>query len=318
VGLASRKLEDRIEQLRQLRTHAAAADTNTTLRKALADRSNLIVAEAAKTATELHLSELIPDLLTTFDRLFEEPVKSDPKCWGKTAIVKALARLDYSESAPFVRGSQHIQMEPVWGGQEDSAVQLRANSFLALVQCTDVTRFEVLRQLVNAMSDPADPVRIEAVRAMHQLGGEECSLLLRLKARVGDRRPVIIGHVFDALLNMERDQAVPFVAEYLSSGDEALRDEAALALGASRLSGGLKELVETWKSIRSEGFSEVLLRAISSSRLPEAIEFLLDLLRNGTARGSAAAAEALKLHEASSEIRTLIDEAKRNRSQAEL
>jgi hypothetical protein len=314
--LASRKLEDRIEQLRQLRTHAAAADANTTLRRALTDRSNLIVAEAAKAATELHLSELIPDLLTTFDRLFEEPVKSDPKCWGKTAIVKALARLDYSESPPFVRGSQHIQMEPVWGGQEDSAVQLRANSFLALVQCTDMTRFEVLRQLVNAMSDPADPVRIEAVRAMHQLGGEECSLLLRLKARVGDRRPVIIGHVFDALLNMERDQAVPFVAEYLRSGDEALRDEAALALGASRLSGGLKELIETWKSIRSDGFSEILLRAISSSRLPEAIEFLLDLLRNGTARQSSAAAEALKLHEASPEIRTLIDEAKRNRSQA--
>ena len=313
--MASRKLEDRIEQLRQLRTHAAA-DANTTLRKALTDRSNLIVAEAAKTASELRLSELIPDLLTTFDRLFEEPVKSDPKCWGKTAIVKALARLDFSESRPFVRGSQHIQMEPVWGGQEDSAVQLRANSFLALVQCTDMTRFEVLRQLVNAMSDPADPVRIEAVRAMHQLGGEECSLLLRLKARVGDRRPVIIGHVFDALLNMERDQAVPFVAEYLRSGDEALRDEAALALGASRLSGGLKELIETWKSIRSDGFSEILLRAISSSRLPEAIEFLLDLLRNGTARQSAAAAEALKLHEASPEIRTLIDEAKRNRSQA--
>jgi hypothetical protein len=104
----------------------------------------------------------------------------------------------------------------------------------------------------------------------------------------------------------------------LRSGDEALRDEAALALGASRLSGGLKELIETWKSIRSGGFSETLLRAISSSRLSEAIEFLLDLLRNGTARQSAAAAEALKLHEASPEIRTLIDEAKRNRSQAEV
>ena len=71
--MASRKLEDRIEQLRQLRTHTAAADANTTLRKALTDRSNLIVAEAAKTAIELHLCELIPDLLTTFDRLFQEP-----------------------------------------------------------------------------------------------------------------------------------------------------------------------------------------------------------------------------------------------------
>jgi hypothetical protein len=313
--LGSRKLEDRIEQLRQLRTHSPVAGADTTIRKALTDRSNLIVAEAAKTASELHLSELIPDLLATFDRLFEEAVKSDPKCWGKTAIVKALAQLDYSESPPFLRGSKHVQMEPVWRGQEDSAVQLRANSFLALVQCTDVTRFEVLRHLVNAMSDPADPVRIEAVRAMHQIGGEECVLLLRLKARVGDRRPLIIGHVFDALLNMERDQAVPFVAEYLRSGDEALRDEAALALGASRLPSGLKELIETWKVTRSEGSSEILLRAISSSRLPEAIEFLLHLLRTGTERQSAGAAEALKLHEASPEILILIDQAKRNRSQ---
>jgi len=316
--LGSRKLEDRIEQLRQLRTHSAAAGTDTTLRKALTDRSNLIVAEAAKAASELHLSELIPDLLATFGRLFEEAVKSDPKCWGKTAIIKALAQLDYSESPPFLRGSQHIQMEPVYGGREDSAVQLRANSFLALVQCTDVTRFEVLRHLVNAMSDPADPVRIEAVRAMHQLGGDECVLLLRLKASVGDRRPLIIGHVFDALLSMERDQAVSLVAGYLRTDDEALRDEAALALGASRLPSGLKELIKTWKEIRSEeeGFSEILLRAISSSRLSESIDFLLDLLRTGTARQSAAAAEALKLHESSPEIQILIDHARRDRSQA--
>ena len=134
--MGSRKLEDRIEQLHQLRTNVAAADANSTLRKALTERSNLIVAEAAKTASGLRLSELIPDLLMTFDRLFEAPVKSDPKCWGKTAIVKALAQLEYSESQPFLRGSQHVQMEPVWGGQEDSAVQLRASSFLGLVQCT--------------------------------------------------------------------------------------------------------------------------------------------------------------------------------------
>jgi hypothetical protein len=97
--LGSRKLEDRIEQLRQLRTHSAAAGTDTTLRKALTDRSNLIVAEAAKTASELYLSELIPNLLATFDRLFEA-VKSDPKCWGKTAIVKAPGRLLEARDLP--------------------------------------------------------------------------------------------------------------------------------------------------------------------------------------------------------------------------
>jgi HEAT repeat protein len=308
-----RKLDERIRQLRQLRSGTPPADTEGILRKALADRSNLVVAEAAKTAGALGLSQAIPDLLTAFDRLFEEPVKSDPKCWGKTAIVKALAQMDYSDSPPFVRGSKHVQMEPVMGGREDSAAPLRANCFLALVQCSDLTRFEVLRSLVDALSDPEDPVRIEAVRALNQLGGDESVLLLRLKARIGDREPVIIGHVFDALLNLERDRAVSFVAEYLKSANDELRDEAALALGGSRLISALNVLMETWKNVRQEEFSSVLLRAISSSRLDEAIKFLLELIRTGDGRRSAAAIEALKLHEHSEEIQTLLEQAKRDR-----
>lgn len=309
--MPTRKLEDRIDELRQLRTNTFAVDAEAILRKAFADRSNLVIAEAAKTVGELQLSGLTAELLAAFDRLFHEPVKTDPKCWGKTAIVKVLAQLDYSESSPFVRGLRHVQMEPVYGGQEDSAVQLRANSFLALVQCSDLSRFEVLGYLVDAMSDPADPVRIEAVRALNQLGGDEAVLLLRLKARTGDRRPLIIGYVFDALLQMQRDRAVSFVAEYLKSIDEELRDEAALALGGSRVVTAVKALIETWKEVRTEQFSSVLLRAISSSGLPEAIEFLLGLLRSGTAQQSAAAADALKLHADSPHIQALIEQAKR-------
>jgi HEAT repeats len=309
--LASKKLEERIEQLRQLATSMPDASVIATLRKALTDRSNLIVAASAKTIAELHVSDLIPDLLAAFDRFFEEPVKTDSKCWGKTAIVKALTQLEYDDSAPFLRGARHIQMEPVYGGQEDSAPQLRANSFLALVQCTDLRRFQILGYLVDAMSDPADPVRIEAVRALTQLGGDEAVLLLRLKARLGDRRPLIIGHVFDALLSLERERAVAFVTEYLNSADEELRDEAALALGASRLQSAAKVLMKTWEEARSEIFRATLLRAISSSRLPEAIEFLLEILKTGPARQSAAAIEALKLHEHSAEIQALIAAAKK-------
>jgi hypothetical protein len=308
-----RKLEDRIRQLRQLRSGVPVADTEATLRKALADRSNLIVAEAAKAIGALALSQLIPDLLAAFDKLFEEPVKSDPKCWGKTAIVKALAQLDYSDSPPFVRGSRHVQMEPVMGGREDSAAQLRGNCILALVQCSDLTRFEVLRSLVDALNDPEDPVRIEAVRALNQLGGDESVLLLRLKARVGDRSPLTLGHVYDALLNLERDRAVPLVSQYLKSANEELRDEAALALGASRLNSALSALIEAWKGVRHGEFSGVLLRAISSSRLAEAIQFLLELVRSGDDRRSADAIEALKLHEHSEDIQAMLEQAKRDR-----
>ena len=306
-----KKLEDRIEHLRQLRTQPINGDAVAILKQALHDRSNLVVAEAAKTIGELHLADLTPDLLAAFDKLFIDPVKNDAKCWGKTAIVKALAQLDYDDSQPFVRGLRHIQMEPVWGGREDSATHLRGNCFLALAQCSDLRRVEVLAYLVDALSDPADPVRIEAVRALNQLAGDESVLLLRLKARLGDPRPLIIGHVFDALLNLESNRALPFVAEYLKSNNEELRDEAALALGATRLNGALTLLIEAWKDVHNSDFENVLLRAISSSRLDEAIQFLIDLVKTGSARQSKAAIEALKLHEDSPEIQALVEQARR-------
>lgn len=311
--MTNKKLEDRIARLRQLRSAPSDKEVVQLIRKALSDRSNLVVAEAARAAAELRLSSLIPDLLDAFGRLFEDPIKTDPKCWGKAAIVKALVLLEYSESAPFVRGSRHVQMEPVWGGHEDAAPHFRANCYLALVQASDLTRFNLLSSLVDAMTDPADPVRVEAVRALHQLGGDDATLLLRLKARIGDQRPLILGHVFDALLSLEQDRSVPFVAEYLNSANSAVRDEAALALGSSRLAAAFERLIAIWKEAASESFAGVLLRAISSSRRTEAIEFLLDLVETGSSRQAKAASEALEIHKDSPEILSRLKEARKGR-----
>src|SRR5437867_260007 len=201
--MSGRKLEDRVEKLRLLRTAKPDAEILDTIRKSLQDRSNLVVSEAAKCAGALRLQSLIPELLAAFDRLFEDPVKTDSKCWGKTAIAKTLTELDYDQSPPFVRGLRHVQMEAVWGGQEDVAEQLRSTCVLALVQCRDLRRVEIMQLLVEALSDGGDPIRVEAVRALAQLGGDDSALLLRLKARHGDRRPLIAGHVFDALIELE-------------------------------------------------------------------------------------------------------------------
>jgi HEAT repeat protein len=314
--LASRKLEEKIEHLQQLRKNGCDPGAVSILTKALLDRSNLVVAEAAKTIAAFQLTEQIPNLLAAFDRLFPDAVKVDPKCWGKTAIAKALAQLDCSDSQPFIRGAAHIQMEPVWGGEEDTATLLRSSCVLALVQCTDIRRFEIFRHLVDAMNDPTDPVRVEAVRAIHQLGGDEAGLLLRLKARLGDQEPMIVGHAFDALLNLEREDGVRFVSEYLKSKVQELRDEAALALGGSRLNSALKILIETWKECRSPEFSSTLLRAISASRLQDAIDFLIEVVKSGTSSQYLAALEALKLHEGSPEIQASIAAAREARSQA--
>src|SRR5687768_578685 len=120
------KLEERLEEVRHLRTASPADQALPALRKALRDKANLVVAEAAKVAASLKLTILMPELLAAFDRLFQDPVKTDSKCWGKTAIAKALTDLDYRESSPYLRGARHQQMEPVWGGQEDAAIHLRA------------------------------------------------------------------------------------------------------------------------------------------------------------------------------------------------
>lgn len=308
--MANSKFEEQLEQIRALRKASPDSGTLAILRKALADRANLIVAEAARAAGEIHGVELIPDLLTAYSRLFEDPVKIDPKCWGKTAIIKALTTMDYSESPPYIRGSTHVQMEPVWGKVEDAAGPLRANCILALPQCSDLRRFDVFRRLVDSLMDPLDPVRIEAVRAIEQMNGDEAPLLLRLKARTGDLRPAVTGCAFDAILHLESERGLDFVAEFLKSADPEVRDEAALAMGVWRHAKAIEILIAEWKGTMDREFRTVLLRAISSSREESALEFLFSLVKEGPEWQAAAALEALELHAGSPEIQARVALAK--------
>jgi len=308
-----KKIEDRLEQLRQVRT-SAPAEAEATLQKALSDRSNLLVAEGAKLCVELRLLSLIPHLLAALSRFYEDPVKTDPRCRAKAAIVRALTALDYSESPAFLRAAAHVQMEPVYGGQEDSAPHLRASAVLALVQCDDLPRSEILRHLVDAVADSSETVRIEAVRSLHQMNGDEGIVVLRLKAHTGDERPAVIGQVFDSLLSLERERAVGFIARFLDSANADIRDEAALSLGASRLPAAVEVLIARWQDTRNRDLAPVLLRALSSSREESALEFLIGLVRNGIDRDATAALEALALHADSPEIQSRIEKARRDRA----
>ena len=288
--MAVRKVEAELERLGLLRD-APEQDAAAGLRKALSDRVNVMVAKAAKIAAERQMRDLLPDLLRAFDRLFEKPVERDPQCWGKNAIVKALVDLEHRESPPFLRGIRHIQMEPVWGGQEDTAETLRSTSVLALATCTDLRRETVLRELVDRMADDAVPVRVEAARAVAQMGGAEAFLLLRLKARAGDQEPRVLGQVFDSLLQVERAEALTFVGSFLESKDEAVRAEAALSIGTSRMARSFELLRSAWERRREE----VVLRAMSASRQDEAIAFVREVARDGRPSEAKAAKEALRI-----------------------
>lgn len=136
------RVEQQLENLRALRALGPTEAAVAVLRKALRDRVNVVVAKAAAITAEFQLQSLIPDLLEVFNRLFEKVRDTDPQCWGKNALAKALKDLGHSESAAFLRGMRHIQMEPVWGGEADTAAPLRGTCVLAVVQCIDIPREE--------------------------------------------------------------------------------------------------------------------------------------------------------------------------------
>jgi hypothetical protein len=292
--MAARRIEDEIARLNQLRSAGAAASLPH-LRKALGDRVNLVVAKAAEVAADLRIEDLTPDLLAAFDRLFDDAAKRDPQCWGKNAIARALKDMDYNVSTPFVRGSSHVQMEPVWGGSQDTAGPLRGICLLALPGCGDIRREDLMRRLVDALAESDAAVRADAARALAAMGGDDGALVLRLKARIGDKESAVIGQSLESLLIVERSSALPFVKGFLDPAGGEAAEEAALALGSSRMAAAVDALLEAWEPATGEEYREALLRGLSISRDDRAVAFLKKLATEGRARDQAAARAALAL-----------------------
>jgi hypothetical protein len=314
--MANDRVEKQLDSLKALRGIGPNADVLAALKKALADRVNVVVAKAAQICGELQTAALIPDLKKAFERLFEKD--KDPQCWGKNGLAKALKDLGVQESAVFLRGVRHVQNEPVWGGQEDTATVLRGACAMALVQCNDLPRDETLRHLVDALSEKAATVRMDAAAALAQMDGREVALLLRLKARLGDKDPRVTGQVLEALLQLEGKATLPFVGEFLECADEEVSEEAALALGASRMAEAVELLRETWQKWQNRRPGTALLRAMSASRLDYAIEFLVDLVKQGRQHDAEDALHALALNKGTEEMVSRVEQAVQERDDAKL
>ncbi len=279
---AKRSFEDQLAALDALRQHPPAAAV-APLRKALAHRNNYVVAKAADLVRELALAELIPELLAAFDRFFTDPVKIDPQCWAKNALSRALAAFEHQDAAVFLRGMRHIQLEPVWGGRSDTAGTLRSTCALALVQCRSLPETDLLQHLLELFSDKDKSVRVEAARAVEQTGSPAAALLLRLRAVLGADEPEVLGACYGGILRIEGKSAIPWIARFLAAGDDSAA-EAALAIASDRSLESFRALHQRFVDDPPPDpwFRSVLLSATALTRQPEAIEFLLDLVRQDT------------------------------------
>lgn len=275
-AVTHRLFDEQMAALDALKGRALDGNALVLVKKSLAAKSNFLVAKAARLAEENGLEALLPDLLSAFDRFFTNPEKSDPQCWAKNALSRALAKLGCRDKEVFLRGLCFQQWEPVWGGKSDSAGALRANCAHALVACDDLDNQQLMVLLLNPLTDHDKSVRVEAVRAIAQLG-QPAVPVIRLRAMTAGVEPEEMAQCFAALWAIEREAAIPFLARCLRSEDDSA-GEAALALAETHHPAGLQALLSRYGTATDPWFSGVLLSAIGLTRLPDGLEFLIGMI----------------------------------------
>ena len=271
----SRALEERLAALGGLRRESVTDQTIATLRQALRDKVSHVVAKAAQVSGELGLRVLVGDLAAAFDRFLANPVKTDPGCRAKVEIARALHEMGEDPGAVFLRGIRHRQLEPVFGGREDTASELRAMCGLGLVR---VGHPDAMVELADLLADPEVAARIGAARAIAYAGEPSGEPLLRLKALAGDPDAGVVSESLGALLSLAPARSLDFVARFLRHRDPVVQEAAALALGASRLRDALPVLRGWWEGKPEVDLRRTALLAIAMLRHEEAIGFLLSLV----------------------------------------
>jgi HEAT repeat protein len=145
----------------------------------------------------------------------------------------------------------------------------------------------MLAYLTDLLVDHSKVVRVEAVRAIGAAGGLEGALLIRLKARAGDREPEVTGQCLSAMAALGE---IAFVTEFLDADNPDVRMEAAAALAESREPEAVQPLGEFWKKLKDPRDKRALIQllAVSPSEGAGAL-----LRRIGEDEGDSLAAEAL-------------------------
>jgi HEAT repeat protein len=282
----------RLAALRLLAKQPPSPEVTAELLRALRDRSNLVAAAAAEIVGEQQLTDLAPALEEAFRRFLDNPVKSDSQCWAKLALVEALDKMEHPHADIFLLAARHVQQEPVWGSQVDTAANLRAASIIALVR---MGQPGLLPLLVDLLTDAEKAVRVAAARGLGHHGTEAAELLLRLKASLGDEDLEVVAECLTGLLRCSAEEHLTFVSRFVYSPSVPIAEGAILALGESRRAEAVEVLTAFWRQLTRPPLREVTLLALAMLHRPAATAFLLDLVATGSKESASLALAALKI-----------------------
>lgn len=304
--MARRSLEDTLAVLQGLRRDPLTPSSLAELRRVLAREGNHAVARAASIAGEFEIDALVPDLVQAFDRFMASPEVEDKGCVAKAAIAEALQRIGHDDAMFFLKGLHHVQREPMFGGSVDTAAGLRGFCAFGLAQMHHPS---MMLEMAHLLIDSEPAARAAAARALAQDGRAVGVPLLRLKALVGDTEPQVVGECLAALLRLDPVGSLDFVAGFLQAHSARVAEEAALALGGSRLPEALAPL-RAWcdQTIHTKRRATALV-AIALLRRNEAFDYLLSLVREGPANHALDAVAALGTFRSDVDLRRRVHEA---------
>lgn len=288
-----RQTETKLKRLQALRHEPQSPVHLAELRQAVDDRSNLVAAEAVEIIGERLLTDLVPELAAAFDRFMIDAEETDKLCRAKIAIVEAINKLEVDNEELFLRGVVHVQMEPRWGGSDDTAGPLRGQCAFGLVR---TNHRDLLNILADLLADADKSARSMAAQALAESRRSGAISMLRLKARIGDKEPDVVAECLSALMSADAKESLRFVAGFLAAGPLTTQEAAALALGESRQPEALDILIQYYARALADSVRSATLLAISMTRLPAGIDFLLSLLTNQDKLSASSAMSALAIH----------------------
>ena len=307
--------EEQLAAIHAIRQGPDQYDLPRELRGFLRSKSNHVVAAAAATVERLEVGQLAPDLVEAFDRLMRDPAKLDPGCKAMVAIVQALVQMEDAAAKVYFAGIRHVQMEPSFGPPVDAAAPLRGLCARGLAR---MGHPDALLECVTLLADREIAARTGGIRAVVDAGRPDGVLLLRLKALLGDKAIEVTGECFGALLSLDPEPSVDFVAKFLGSNEDGIGEQAALALGESRLSAAFPILCQAWEDGGRREQRRTLLVAIAMLRNDEALEFLLARLRDESSPVAADALAGLAFYARDQAVLTRVEQIIRQRGDAAL
>lgn len=211
-------------------------DTPAALRRYLARKSGPVVAAAARVVGAHRIEALRGPLVAAWPGLFVNPVKRDPGCAAKIAVVQALGELDHLDPDVYIQAARHRQPEPSWGPPIDTAAGLRGHAILALAA---LSYPDTPLLIAEGLADAEARTRQGAAQALTAWNEPTIGqALARLALGKGDPDPEVVEELFASVVALGGlSWAVMHLHGELPApeGQRALYAEAAaLALGASR------------------------------------------------------------------------------------